>query len=60
MRPAGGQLTLTSVNGDGKALHGGDSEGAEQRADADVDQDVGLAKARREIQHQNRTENQHH
>lgn len=46
MWSAEGQLTLTGVNGDGEALHGGHSEGAEQRADADVDQDVGLAVSR--------------
>lgn len=42
----GGQLTLTGVDGDGKALHWGDGEGAKQRADADVDQDVGRAEPR--------------
>lgn len=46
MWPGGGQLTLTGVDGDGEALHRGHGEGAEQRADADVDQNVGLAKTR--------------
>lgn len=46
MGPAGGQLTLTGVDGDGEALHRGHSEGAKQGADADVDQNVGLAKTR--------------
>lgn len=45
-RLAGAQLTLTGVDGDGEALHRGDGEGAEQRADADVDQDVGGAEPR--------------
>lgn len=56
----GGQLTLTGVDGDGEALHRGDGEGAEQRADADVDQDVGRAEPRTEVQHQDRTQDQHH
>lgn len=42
----GDELALTGVDGDGEALHRGDSEGAEQRADADVDQDVGGAEPR--------------
>lgn len=51
---------LTGVDGDGEALHGGDGERSEQRADADVDQDVRLTDPRREVQHENRTQNQHH
>lgn len=53
------QPPLTRVDGDGEALHGGDGEGAEQGADADVDQDVGLAVPRTEIQHQDGAQNQH-
>lgn len=51
--------SLTSVDGDGEALHRRDGEGSEQRADADVDEDVGGTEPRREIQHENRTQNQH-
>lgn len=36
---------LTGVDGDGEALHRGDGEGSEQRADADVDEDVGVTDA---------------
>lgn len=52
-------LSLTCVDGDGEAFHRGDSERAEQRADADVDEDVGLTEARTAIQHEHRTQHQH-
>lgn len=50
---------LTGVDGYGEALHRRYSESSQQRADADVDQDVGTTGPRTEIQNQNRTQNQH-
>lgn len=51
---------LTSVDGDGETLRWGDSEGSEQRADADVDEDVGRTEPRWETKHENCAQNQHH
>lgn len=42
-------MMLTGVDGDGEALHGGDGEGSEQRADTDVDEDVRATDPRRQI-----------
>ena len=50
---------FTGVDGDGEALHGGDGERPEQRADADVDEDVGATDPRREIENEHRTQQQH-
>lgn len=52
-------FSLTSVDGYGEALHRGDSEGSKQRADADVDEDVGGTEPRGEIKHENCAQNQH-
>lgn len=53
-------FSLTSVDGYGEALYWGDSEGSKQRADADVDEDVGGTEPRWEIKHENCAQNQHH
>lgn len=50
---------LTCINGDGETFHRGDGEGSEQRADADVDEDVGPTKPRTGVHHENRTQQQH-